>query len=116
MIFRLMGGRLFDDGLADVASGTTTQIISADATVRPARIPNSPRQPPLQSSNSSAGEVALRAPRAPSITIQPFMIATRSLGDHRTIDLSPPVNAAETPSPMTALARTSAANPFVKLN
>src|SRR5215470_6062541 len=97
MIFRLTSACLFDDGLADVASGTTTQIVSADATVTAARIANSPRQPPLQSSNSSAGEVALNAPRAPSITIQPFMATTRSLGNHRMIALSPPVNAAATP-------------------
>src|SRR5216684_4293689 len=96
MIFRLMGACSFDDGLADAASGTTTQIVSADATVAAARIANSPRQPPLQSSNSSAGEVALNAPRAPSITIQPFITVTRYFGNHRTIALSPPVNAAAT--------------------
>src|SRR6266446_6686513 len=83
MIFRLMGACSFEDGLVDVASGTTTQIVSADATVTPARIANRPRQPPLQSSNTSAGEVALNAPRAPSMTIQPFMAATRSFGNHR---------------------------------
>src|SRR6266403_265770 len=81
MIFSLMGVCSFDDGLADVASGTATQIVSADATVTAARIANSPRQPPLQSSNCSAGEVALNAPRAPSMTIQPFMAATRIKGD-----------------------------------
>src|SRR5260370_36374747 len=116
MIFRLMAACSFDDGLADVASGTTTQSISEDVTVRPARIPNNPRQPPLQSSNSSAGEVALNAPRAPSMTIQPFMAATRSFGNHRTLALSPPVNAAATPSPMRARPRTSAADPFDSLN
>src|SRR5258708_37786569 len=100
MIFRLMAACSFDDGLADVASGTTTQIISADVTVRPARIPNNPRQPPLQSSNSSAGEEALNAPRAPSMTIQQFMAATRVFGDHRTLDFSPPLYAAATPSPI----------------
>src|SRR5215467_10657230 len=111
-----MGARSFDDGLADVASGTTTQIVSADATVTAARIANSPRQPPLQSSNSSAGEVALNAPRAPSMTIQPFMTPMRSFGNQRTIALSPPVNAAATPSPMRARPRTSAANSFDRLN
>src|SRR6266478_8059562 len=116
MIFRLTGAYSFDDGLADVASGTTTQIVSADATVTAARIANSPRHPPLQSSNTSAGEVALNAPRAPSMTIQPFMAATRSFGNHRTIALSPPVNAAATPSPIRARPRTSAANPFDTLN
>src|SRR6266853_6019257 len=116
MVFRLMGACSFDDGLVDVASGTTTQIISADATVMAARIPNSPRQPPLQSSNNAAGEVALNAPRAPSMTIQPFMTATRSFGNHRTMALSPPVNAAATPSPIRARPRTSAANPFDVLN
>src|SRR6266849_4600487 len=116
MVFRLMGASSFDGGLANVASGTTTQIISADATVTAARIPNSPRQPPLQSSNSAAGEVALNAPRAPSMTIQPFMAATRSFGNHRTIALSPPVNAAATPSPMRARPSASAANPFDMLN
>src|SRR5258708_34372328 len=115
-MLRLMGGCWSDDGLADVALGPTTQINSADVTVRPARIPNNPRQPPLQSSNSSAGEVALNAPRAPSMTIQPFMAATRSFGNHRTLALSPPVNAAATPSPMRARPRTSAANPFDRLN
>src|SRR6266849_4526762 len=116
MIFRPAGAGSFDDGLADVASGTTTQIISADATVTAARIPNSSRQPPLQSTNSPAGEVALNAPRVPSMTMQPFMTATRSFGNHRTIALSPPVNAAATPSPMRARPRTSAANPFDMLN
>src|SRR6267154_2917851 len=116
MIFRLMDACSFDDGLADVTSGTTTQIISADAIVAAASIQNSPRQPPLQSSNSSAGEVALNAPRAPSMTIQPFMTGTRSFGNHRTMALSPPVNAAATPSPMRARPRTSAANPFDMLN
>src|SRR5467141_4459598 len=116
MIFRLMGACSFDDGLADAASGTTTQIVSADATVTAARIANSPRQPPLQSSSNSAGEVALNAPRAPSMTIQPFMAATRSFGNHRTMALSPPVNAAATPSPTNARPKTSAANPFDTLN
>ena len=64
MVFRLTGAWLFDGRFADKASGTTTQIISADATVTAARIPNSPRQPPLQSSNSPAGEVALNAPQS----------------------------------------------------
>src|SRR5260370_38394521 len=112
MVFRLTIACSFDDGLADVASGTTTQLISGDAIVTAARIPNSPRQPPLQSSNSAAGDVALSAPRAPSMTIQPFIAATRSFGNQRTIALSPPVNAAATPSPMSARPRTSAANPF----
>src|SRR5258708_9520229 len=112
MIFRLTGAYSFDDGLADAASGTTTQIVSAAATVTAARIANSPRHPPLQSSNSSAGEVVLNAPRAPSMTIQPFMAATRAFGNHRTIALSPPGNAAATPSPMRAPPRTNAANPF----
>jgi hypothetical protein len=116
MIFRLTGACSFDDGLADVASGTTTQIISADATVTAARMANSPRQPPLQSSNSSAGEVALNAPRVPSMTIQPFIEAVRSFGNHRTIALSPPVTAAATPRPIRARPRTSAANPFDMLN
>src|SRR5258708_13478688 len=105
MIFRLMAACSFDDGLADVASGTTTQIISADVTVRPARIPNSPRQPPLQSSNSSAGEGALSAPRAPTITTQPFMKTTRPFWNPQTIPLInffmvklPPL-AALTPTP-----------------
>src|SRR5260221_3339189 len=97
MIFRLMGPCSFDDGLADVASGTTTQIVSADATVTAAKIANSPRHPPLQSSNTSAGEVALNAPRAPGMTIQQFMAATRSFGNHRAIRLNPPVNAATAP-------------------
>src|SRR6266852_3346901 len=116
MVFRLTGACLFDGDFADEASGTTTQIISADATVTAARTPNSPRQPPLQSSNSPAGEVALNAPRVPNMTMQPFMTATRSFGNHRTIALSPPVNAAATPSPMRARPRTSAANPFDTLN
>src|SRR5258708_28374500 len=81
MIFRLTGACSLDDCLADVASGTTTQIVSADATVTTARIANSPRQPPLQSNSSSAGKVALNAPRAPSMTIQPFMAATRAFGN-----------------------------------
>src|ERR1700688_3064963 len=52
---------------------------------------------PVQCSNSSAGAVAVTAPSAPSMTMQPLANATRSFGNHRTMAFSPAIKAAGTP-------------------
>jgi hypothetical protein len=70
------------------------------------RTSNRLRQP-IQFSNQSVGAVAVTAPRDPNMIIQPFMSATRSLGNHVTTALSPAINEPATPSPIMARATRS---------
>src|SRR5215471_10536622 len=88
---------------------------AAQPAVMVARSSNSPLQPD-HASNNSAGTVAVTPPNAPSMKIQPLTSATRSLGNQRTLALTPAARAAATPNPISARARTSSPNSFDQLN